>query len=133
MSLVALLPASRALKLKIKKSDEAPGLEIPPNYKLLQGWEAYDLLLIDIRNMDDKERKEYGETKAKERAEIQKKIQTLNEQRKKYVAVEMKKQQKGGKTLGSAVIQAVREQAKKKNFKFEPPKKSRKTALEKGD
>ena len=65
--------------------------------------------------------------------EIQKKIQTLNEQRKKYVAVEMKKQQKGGKTLGSAVIQAVREQAKKKNFKFEPPKKPQKTALEKGD
>jgi len=87
----------------------------------------------NMRNMDDKERKEYVETKAKERAEIQKKIQTLNEQRKKYVAVEMKKQQKGGKTLGSAVIQAVREQARKKNFKFEPPKKPQKTALEKGD
>jgi len=37
----------------------------------------------------------------------------------------MKKQQKPGeKTLGSAVIQAVREQAKKKNFKFEPSKKT---------
>ena len=46
----------------------------------------------------------------------------------------MKKQQAaGGKTLGSAVIQAVREQAKKKNFKFEQPKKSSKTAVEKGD
>jgi len=78
----------------------------------------------NMRKMTDKERKEYVEAKAKERAEIQKKIQGLNEQRKKYVAAEMKKQQEAGeKTLGSAVIQAVREQAKKKNFKFEQPKK----------
>ena len=77
----------------------------------------------NMRKMTEKERKEYIEAKAKERAEIQKKIQTLNESRKKYVAVELKKQQAaGGKTLGSAVIQAVREQAKKKNFKFEQPK-----------
>ena len=88
----------------------------------------------DMRKMTDKEKKEYIEAKAKERAEIQKKIQGLNEKRKKYVAAEMKKQQAAGeKTLGSAVIQAVREQAKKKNFKFEPPKKSSKTEVEKGD
>jgi hypothetical protein len=79
----------------------------------------------NMRKMTGEEKKEYIETKAKERAEIQKKIQDLNEKRKIYVAAEMKKQQKPGeKTLGSAVIQAVREQAKKKNFKFEPPKKT---------
>lgn len=78
----------------------------------------------NMRKMTEKERKEYVQAKSKERAEIQKKIQTLNESRKKYVAVELKKQQAaGGKTLGSAVIQAVREQAEKKNFKFEQPKK----------
>jgi len=78
----------------------------------------------NMRKMTDKEKKAYVEAKAKERTEIQKKIQSLNELRKKYVAAEMKKQQAAGeKTLGSAVIQAVREQAKKKNFKFEQPKK----------
>ena len=78
----------------------------------------------NMRKMGEKERKVYVEGKQKERVEIQKKIQELNEQRKKYVAAEMKKQQQGGKTLGSAVIQAIREQAKKKNFKFDPPKKT---------
>jgi hypothetical protein len=66
---------------------------------------------------------------AKERAEIQKKIQGLNEQRRKYVAAEMKKQQDAGdKTLGSAVIQAVREQAKTRDFEFEQPKESKNDA-----
>jgi len=88
----------------------------------------------NMRKMTDKEKTEYVEAKAKERVEIQKKIQSLNEKRKKYVAAEMKQQQAAGeKTLGSAVIQAVREQAKKKNFKFEQPKKSSKTEVEKGD
>ena len=87
----------------------------------------------NMRRMTDKERKAYVEAKAKERTKIQKKIQSLNEQRRKYVAAEMKKQQQGGKTLGSAVIQAVREQAKKKNFKFEQPKKSSNSEVEKGD
>jgi hypothetical protein len=87
----------------------------------------------NMRKMSDKEKQEYVEGKAEERAKIQKRIQELNEQRKKYVNTEMKKQQKGSETLGSAVIQAVREQAKKKNFKFEPPKKSSKIAVEKGD
>lgn len=78
----------------------------------------------NMRRMTDKEKKGYIEAKAKERAEIQKKIQGLNEQRNKYVAAEMKKQQAAGdETLGSAVIQAVREQAKTKNFKFEQPKR----------
>ena len=88
----------------------------------------------NMRKMTEKERKAYIETKTKERAQIQKKIQDLNEKRKKYVAVEMKKQQAAGeKTLGSAVIQAVREQAKKKNFKFAQLKKSSKSEVEKGD
>ncbi|MBN2270593.1 MAG: VWA domain-containing protein [Sedimentisphaerales bacterium] len=83
----------------------------------------------NMRKMSDKEKKEYVEAKAKERAEIQKKIQGLNEQRKKYVAAEMKKQEAAGeKTLGSAVIQAVREQAKTKKFKFEQPKEPKNEA-----
>lgn len=86
----------------------------------------------NMRKMTDKEKTEYVEAKAKQRADIQNKIQSLNEQRKKHVAAEMKKQQAaGGKTLGSAVIQAVREQAKKKNFKFEQPKKESSSAEKK--
>jgi hypothetical protein len=78
----------------------------------------------NMRKMSVEEKKAYVQSKQKERADIQARIQRLNEQRKTYVDAEMKKQQKGGQTLGSAVIQAVREQAQKRNFKFEPPKES---------
>ncbi|MBN2137690.1 MAG: VWA domain-containing protein [Sedimentisphaerales bacterium] len=78
----------------------------------------------NMRKMSDDERKGYIESKRKERAEIQQKIQELNDKRKTYVAAEMKKQQqKDGVTLGSAILQAVREQANKRNFKFVEPEK----------
>lgn len=77
----------------------------------------------ELKKLEPEARKAYIETKSKERAEIQKKIQELNGQRKTYVAAEMKKLAGKADTLGSAVIKAVREQAKKKNFKFEEPKK----------
>jgi len=77
----------------------------------------------NMRKMSVEERKAYVEGKLKERARIQQKIQQLNDQRKKYVAAEMKKLQPKDKTLGSAMIQAVREQAEKRNFKFESPEK----------
>jgi hypothetical protein len=77
-----------------------------------------------MRKMTAEERKAYVEARAKERAQVQEKIQQLNEQRKKYVAEEMKKRQKKGATLGSAIIQAVREQAARKNLVLEPPQNS---------
>ncbi|MBN2376284.1 MAG: VWA domain-containing protein [Sedimentisphaerales bacterium] len=77
----------------------------------------------NMRDMTIAERTAYVESNTKTRTEIQQKIQQLNEQRKKYVAAEMKKQQKDTNTLGSAIIQAVTEQAKKKNYKIEPPQK----------
>lgn len=86
-----------------------------------------------MRKMTDKEKIEYVQAQAKKRAEIQQKIQGLNEERKKHIAAEMKRQQRAGdKTLGSAVIQAIRDQAKKKDFKFEQPQKSSKAKVEKG-
>jgi hypothetical protein len=78
----------------------------------------------NMRKMSVEEKKAYVQSRQKERADIQAKVQQLNEQRKKYVAAEMTKQQKEGQTLGSAVIQAVREQAQKRDFKFEQPKES---------
>jgi len=76
----------------------------------------------NLRKMNAEERKAYIESMAKQRAKIQQRIQKLSEHRKKYVAEEMKKQQKQGDTLGSAVIGAVREQAKRRNYKFESGK-----------
>jgi hypothetical protein len=69
-------------------------------------------------NMSVEERKAYIQTKAKERSEIQQKIRILNEQRKKYVAEEMKKQQNKTDTLGSAIAEIICEQAEAKNFKL---------------
>ncbi|MCP4614128.1 MAG: VWA domain-containing protein [Planctomycetes bacterium] len=83
-----------------------------------------------MKKMDKEERKNYIEGQAKQRVTIQQRIRELNEQRKKYVAEEMKKQQSQGDTLGSAVIKAIRDQAKEKNFSFESteqPSKNPKT------
>jgi hypothetical protein len=72
----------------------------------------------EMVNMSVAERKAYIQTKAKERSEIQQKIQTLNEQRKKYVVEEMKKQQNKTDTLGSAIVEIICKQAEAKNFKL---------------
>ena len=82
----------------------------------------------EMKKMSPKEQKAYVDKKSKERSEIQKKIQKLNEARKKYIAGEMKKKSKKGDTLGSAAIQAVRKQAEKKNFKFAASSKAQKKA-----
>jgi hypothetical protein len=85
----------------------------------------------EMKDMTTEQREAYVQSRQKERAEIQKKIQKLNAQRSKYVADEMKKLQGGQNTLGSAVIQAVRDQAIKRNFEFqqreEPPKNTGQT------
>jgi molybdopterin-biosynthesis enzyme MoeA-like protein len=73
----------------------------------------------EMQKMNKDERKAYVEKNAKERQEIQKKIQTLNESRKKHIAAEMKKLAGADKSLGSAMIKAVRKQAETRNFKFE--------------
>ena len=73
--------------------------------------------------MSIQERKTYIEAKAKQRVEIQQRIQELNEQRKKYVAEQMSKQQPQADTLGVAVIKAVHDQAREKNFTFESSEK----------
>jgi hypothetical protein len=72
----------------------------------------------ELRNMSEKEKKEYLAEMHKERKAIQKEINKLNEERKIYLKKEMKlKAEKD--TLDSAIIKAIREQAKSKNFKWE--------------
>ena len=82
---------------------------------------AEEQLPKNMRKMTAEQRRAYVQGNAKDRAEIQKQIQTLNEQRKKHVAEEMKKRSDGERTLGSAVIQAIRQQAARIGFTFKQP------------
>ena len=78
-----------------------------------------DALPENMKKMTPDERKAYLEKNAKKRAEIQAKIRKLNEERRDYVAQELKKQAKPGeKTLDQAVIGSVRKQAESKGYKF---------------
>ena len=76
-----------------------------------------DELPAEMKGLKGKERKEYVDKMIKNRTEIQKKINKLNEDRRKYVEAETKKQSKNN-TLDAAIINAVREQAEKKEFRF---------------
>ena len=74
----------------------------------------------EMQKMDKKERKEYVEKKAKEREEIQQKIQEAAKKRAKFIA-DKRKEEAGNKdnTLDAVMLKAVRKQAEKKAFKFE--------------
>ena len=73
-----------------------------------------------MRKMSVEERKAHIEAMAKERESIQKEINGLSKARRKYVAEKQKAEAESGEeTLDSAMIKAVREQAKKKDFKFD--------------
>lgn len=70
-----------------------------------------------MRDLKPEERKAYVDEQAKKREEIQQQIQALNVEREKFVA-EKRKAQVGekGDTLDEAMINAVREQVKEKQF-----------------
>ncbi|MBI4027095.1 MAG: VWA domain-containing protein [Verrucomicrobia bacterium] len=72
----------------------------------------------EMHKMNEAERKVYVETKSKEREQIQMRINRLNAERSKFVAEQAKKQP-GARTLDTAMIGAIREQAVKKNYRFE--------------
>ena len=71
----------------------------------------------EMKNMNTKERKEYVDKKRVERKKIQKKIKELKQARDKFVS-EKRKKSADGKTLDSAIIKAIKTQAKKKKYKF---------------
>ena len=75
-------------------------------------------LPVEMQKMTETERKTYVETKTKEREKIQEQINQLNAERTKYVA-EKTKQINATNTLDSVVLSTVREQATKRNYKFE--------------
>jgi hypothetical protein len=75
-------------------------------------------LPVEMQKMTASERKTYVETKTKERGKLQEQINQLNSERTKYVA-EKSKQHSTTNTLDSVVVTTVREQAMKRNYKFE--------------
>ena len=77
-------------------------------------------LPAEMKGMDAAQRKDFVDKKAKEREAVQTKIREVNEKREKYIADERKKTAGSAKnTLDEAMLGAVREQATKKNYKFE--------------
>ena len=72
----------------------------------------------EMKNMSVQERKTYLDKMEKERDQIQKKINKLNDERSKYVAQKML-ENKNENTLDAVMIKTIREQAKQKNYKFE--------------
>ena len=75
-------------------------------------------LPVEMQKMNVEERKAYVEKNARERTDLQAKINQLNSEREKYVAQKLK-QVAGTNTLDAVVISAVREQSAKRNFRFE--------------
>ena len=75
-------------------------------------------LPAEMQKMNEADRKAFVETKAKERADLQARINKLNEERNKYVA-EQRKNQAAANTLDSVMVSTIREQAAKKNYRFE--------------
>jgi hypothetical protein len=79
-----------------------------------------DDLPENMRKMSADERKAHVESQAGRRTELQGQINKLSEERKQYVAQKMKDAAaSGASTLDAAMIRAVREQAAKKNMKFQ--------------
>jgi hypothetical protein len=76
-----------------------------------------DELPNEMKKMNIEERKAYVEEKATERGKIQLKINQLNAEREKFIAFERSKLNE--KSLDSVIIDAIHEQAEKKNYKFE--------------
>ena len=73
-----------------------------------------------MKAMQPAEREAFVAEKAKERAELQQKIQTLNAEREKFVQSEMRKSaDKGAKTLDAALIESAKQQAAKQAMTME--------------
>ena len=70
----------------------------------------------ELQELSVSERKDYLDKKAKERAELQTKINQLNKERSQFVAEKVKNTP--ANTLDAAVATAVREQAAKRNYTF---------------
>jgi len=94
-----LVDAKKEKQLKLSEMDEE---ELPS----------------EMKGMSAKERDTYVEAKTKERAELQSQINTLNEDRRKYVADNQRTSQ-AGISLDQAIVKTVRKLATDKGYQFE--------------
>lgn len=89
----------------------------------------------EMKKLKPEERQAYLDKKAAEREKIQGEIKELTEQRRKFIADHEKKQAEatgGANTLDAALLQSIRSQAEKKQFRFaNPTEKNEKTGTEK--
>ena len=86
------------------KVESLPAADLPP----------------EMQKMTPAERRAHVEQKAKERADVQKKIAELSQARATFLAKEQAKRARGSTdTLDSAMIKSVRAQAAKSRYTFE--------------
>jgi hypothetical protein len=71
----------------------------------------------EMKEMTIEERKEYVEKKAKDRVQIQNKINKIDKQRRDYIANQLVEGKDN--TLDAAMLKIIREQAAEKNYEFE--------------
>ena len=71
----------------------------------------------EMKGMTVEERKAYVEEKSNERGKIQKRINELSEERRKYIADKLADGEDN--TLDAAMLKVIREQAADKNYSFE--------------
>ena len=77
-----------------------------------------DALPEEMKKMSPKERKQFVKEMTEKRDKIQQKIKTLKKERDTYIS-KKRKEQAQENTLDSAMISAIKQQAGKKNYKFE--------------
>ena len=77
-----------------------------------------EALPLEMQKMTKTERATFVATKTKERGQLQEKINRLNNERSKYVAEQTKKLS-GTNTLDAVMVSAIREQAVKRNYRFD--------------
>ena len=77
-----------------------------------------DQLPKEMQNMSLDEQKKYIDKKEKEREKIQTEINKLDQQRRDYIAKQIS-ENKQDNTLDAAMLKIIRDQASKKNYKFE--------------
>lgn len=75
----------------------------------------------ELRSLKLEERQAFLDRKREERAKLQSEIKELSEKRAAYIAEERRRQAEaaGEKSLDDAVIESIRQQAQKKQFRFE--------------
>ena len=71
-----------------------------------------------MRGMNEAERKQFLDGKARERNELQKRITELSQKRDRFIAEERRKQAAGPKTFDDAVTSSVRTEAESTGFAF---------------